>query len=335
MTPPDSPTLEVRPPSVRVGRGPRVPGGSRASGCWVPGSCGRPRCGAGMRTDVAAPGAGTDTANCLPFWWFSVCSSSRASVRGWSTPPGRRSANLHLGYPRIRSPSTPILLLPAALRSRHVLTAGPTGIALLYADARNADVCRFAPNGTLIARMDSGFARAGDHVGSRVPYLSQARGSRRGAAADPAARRTAYGAVDCLHRLWGIAGLSDYLRPRRVGRSRRAEPLRTPGWPGRRRLHHPGRPITGHQPPHLRRRHAGLRRVRTPTLPPPRRPARRPGWRRPTHAWWRAPLVAPRHTPPRPGRGHRVPGSYRPSAARLALEHRRLRQLGCPACGRL
>ncbi|MBZ9645028.1 hypothetical protein [Streptomyces sp. PSKA30] len=49
--------------------------------------------------------------------------------------------------------------------TRQALTAGPTGLALIYAQVRGADVCRFAPNGNLIARMDTGYARAGTMIG--------------------------------------------------------------------------------------------------------------------------------------------------------------------------
>ncbi|MCY1137254.1 hypothetical protein OWR29_04525 [Actinoplanes sp. Pm04-4] len=53
----------------------------------------------------------------------------------------------------------------AAVRLGQLVTAGPTGLALLYGKARGADVCRFAPNGTLVARMSSGFARGGTMYG--------------------------------------------------------------------------------------------------------------------------------------------------------------------------
>ncbi|ONI75516.1 hypothetical protein BWI15_06610 [Kribbella sp. ALI-6-A] len=51
------------------------------------------------------------------------------------------------------------------LRTRQVLTSGQTGLALLWARTRDADVCRFAPNGTLVARMESGYARGGTMYG--------------------------------------------------------------------------------------------------------------------------------------------------------------------------
>lgn len=49
----------------------------------------------------------------------------------------------------------------ASVRLREAVTAGPTGLALLYARAKGADVCRFAANGTLIALMSGGYARGG------------------------------------------------------------------------------------------------------------------------------------------------------------------------------
>jgi hypothetical protein len=48
---------------------------------------------------------------------------------------------------------------------RQFLTAGQTGLALAYAEARGAEVCRFAPNGNLTARMEAGFARGGTMFG--------------------------------------------------------------------------------------------------------------------------------------------------------------------------
>ncbi|WP_127502961.1 hypothetical protein [Actinoplanes solisilvae] len=48
---------------------------------------------------------------------------------------------------------------------RQFLTAGQTGLALAYAETRGADVCRFAPNGNLTARMETGFARGGTMFG--------------------------------------------------------------------------------------------------------------------------------------------------------------------------
>ena len=52
-----------------------------------------------------------------------------------------------------------------AVFARQVMTAGQTGLALTYAKTRGANVCRFAPNGNLVAVMESGFARGGTMYG--------------------------------------------------------------------------------------------------------------------------------------------------------------------------
>ncbi len=51
------------------------------------------------------------------------------------------------------------------IKARQVVTSGQTGLALLWARTRDAEVCRFAPNGTLVARMESGYARGGTMYG--------------------------------------------------------------------------------------------------------------------------------------------------------------------------
>jgi hypothetical protein len=51
------------------------------------------------------------------------------------------------------------------LRARQLVTAAPTGVALLWAKTRDAEICRFMPNGTLVARMESGYVRGGTMYG--------------------------------------------------------------------------------------------------------------------------------------------------------------------------
>ena len=72
-------------------------------------------------------------------------------------PPAKLSVSQAASY--TRSGASP------AVFARQVLTAGQTGLALTYAKTRGADVCRFAPNGNLVARMESGFARGGTMYG--------------------------------------------------------------------------------------------------------------------------------------------------------------------------
>ena len=72
-------------------------------------------------------------------------------------PPARLTVNQAAAY--TRSGASP------AVFARQVLTAGQTGLALTYAKTRGANVCRFAPNGNLVARMESGFARGGTMYG--------------------------------------------------------------------------------------------------------------------------------------------------------------------------
>ena len=52
-----------------------------------------------------------------------------------------------------------------AVHLRQVFTAGQTGLALIYAEARDAKVCRYVPNGNLVASMESGFSRSGTMYG--------------------------------------------------------------------------------------------------------------------------------------------------------------------------
>ena len=72
-------------------------------------------------------------------------------------PPGWSSFN---GATRYVTP-TRDWVIPV----RQVITAGNSGLAVAYGTALGADMCDYAPNGTLIGRMNQGFARGGTTYG--------------------------------------------------------------------------------------------------------------------------------------------------------------------------
>ncbi len=221
------------------------------------------------------------------------------------------------------------------VQARQVITAGPTGLALLYANTRHADICRFAPNGNLIARMGSGYARGGTMYGH--VYLTYPKPEKSYEDLLPLtrheARHTGQWAVGTA--LTGPLGfpiaysLDESISPGAHNHFERHAGLADGGYPvpdgpspmtSRLTLAAAALAITAFER-HRIRRHLALL---TALIGLDRRT------RRGTRHWWH------NHTHPvPPGPATRLLERIAHSAAGLVIEHRRLRQMGCAHCGQI
>jgi hypothetical protein len=213
---------------------------------------------------------------------------------------------------------------------RQVITAGNSGLAVAYAKSLGAQICDYVPNGTLLGRMNDGFARGGTTYGHT--YLTSRQPERTFSEMAPVMRHESRHTDQwALFSLLGgpiafpIAyGVDDVFAPGPYNNFERDAGLADGGYvlpdtpsPTTTRLIVAGAIAAVF----IFERHRVRRQIRLLMLLARRvRAAEQP--------WWYG------HTKPvAPGPAADAVRRLSPAAADAMADHRRLQQLGCPDCG--